>query len=129
VGSFNPLSSYRVFSAKVTQGPDAGLTFQGPLVLGYAGRIQVIGYLYQNPGPPVTVVGTVYGGSANLRFILPGPHSTAALEVSGAGQLQNVARGRPDGLSLAGYGNFSGPGPNDTGHWVMIRPSLGNGRA
>jgi hypothetical protein len=118
----NPLAEYRVFEATVTHGPDTGLTLRGPLVLGYSGRIQVIGFLYQNGGPRLTVVGTVYGGGVFLRVVIPGPHGVGSVELAGSGQLQRVTKGLPDGLSLVGSGNLSGPSHNDSGHWSTIAP-------
>ncbi|WP_154673739.1 hypothetical protein [Singulisphaera acidiphila] len=120
----NPLAAYRVFEATITRGPHAGTTFEGRLVLGVTGRIQVFGYFYPEQGMQrVAVVGTVFGGRASLRFILP---EGGALEVSGSGRLQSVPRGIPGGLSLVGFGNLSGPARNDFGRWETLAPSRVN---
>jgi hypothetical protein len=112
-----------MFLASVERGPDAGLTLRGPLVLGYSGRIQVIGYLYPDSGGrPFTVVGTVYGGGVFLRLIVPKAHSVQALELVGSGQLRGVRGGLPDGMSLVGSGNLSGPLKGDVGHWATFAP-------
>lgn len=119
----NPLAVYRMFVATVERGPDAGLTLRGPLVLGYSGRIQVIGSLYPDSGGrPYTVVGTVYGGGAFLRLVIPKAHAVQALELVGSGQLQGVRGGLPDGMSLIGSGNLSGPLKGDVGHWATFAP-------
>ena len=119
----NPLANYRVFSGTITRGPAAGLTLNGPLVLGIDGRIQVIGYLFQQGGPRVTVVGTVYGGGVSLRFVIPTQKSSIAVEAVGSGQLKLVPNGLLDGLTLAGSGNLSGPDfKRDFGHWSTVAP-------
>jgi hypothetical protein len=117
----NPLSRYRVFEATIQRGPHAGTTFAGPLVLGVTGRIQVFGFFYpEKGGQRVAVVGTLFGGRASLRFILPGG---GALEVSGVGRLQQVPGGIPGGFSLVGSGNLSGPARNDFGSWQTVPPA------
>lgn len=119
----NPLAAYRVFEGTVQRGPDAGLTLKGPLVLGYSGRIQVIGYLFADSGARYTVVGTVYGGSVALRIVIPGRQHTSAIEAVGSGQLRRVAGGLPDGLTLVGSGNANGPDfKRDFGHWLTVPP-------
>lgn len=122
--AIDPLSRYSVFQATIVRGPQAGLVLQGPLVLGYSGRIQVMGEFLPKGGKPILVVGTVFGGGVDLRFVLPGPRGTGALEVAGAGSLRQVPNGLPDGLALIGSGNVSGPNSNDFGHWVMLRPNM-----
>jgi hypothetical protein len=121
VAPANLLAKYRVFEATITRGPHAGTTFEGPLVLGVTGRIQVFGFFYpEKGGQRVAVVGTVFGGRASLRFILPGG---GALEVSGSGRLQQVPQGIPGGSSLVGLGNLSGPARNDFGTWLTVAPA------
>ena len=120
----NPLAAYRVFEATIRRGPHAGTTFEGPLVLGVTGRIQVFGFFYPEKGTQrVAVVGTIFGGRASLRFILP---EGGALEVSGSGRLQRVPRGIPGGSSLVGFGNLSGPARDDFGRWETLAPSRVN---
>ena len=117
----NVVSKYRVFEATIRRGPHAGTTFEGPLVLGVTGRIQVFGFCYpEQGGPRVAVVGTVFGGAVALRFNLPGG---GALEVSGSGRLQRVPRGIAGGLSLVGLGNVTGPARSDFGSWQTVAPS------
>jgi hypothetical protein len=117
----NPaLARYRVFVATITQGKDAGTTISGPMVLGYSGRIQVIGYFFPRSGGRDVVVGTLTGGGATFTVELPGGGS---IQAGGSGQLQGVRGGLPDGLSLVGRGHFFGPGPGDQGSWVTLPPS------
>lgn len=120
----NPLAVYRVFSATITRGPHAGTTFEGPLILAVTGRIQVLGFFYPENGTQrVAVVGTVFGGRASLRFVLP---EGGALEVGGTGRLQRVPRGLvAGGMSLVGLGQLSGPARNDSGSWATHAPSRG----
>lgn len=122
--TIDPLTRYSVFQATIVRGPQAGLVLEGPLVLGYSGRIQVMGEFFPKGGTPILVVGTVFGGGVDLRFVLPGPRGTGALEVAGAGSLRQVPNGLPDGLALIGSGNVSGPASNDVGHWIMLRPNV-----
>ncbi len=119
------LARYRVFIGTITRGPARGLTLQGPLVLGYSGRIQVSGVLFDQSGARDTVVGTVFGGATALRIIVPGPHhTTQALETSGTGQLVNLRGGIPGGMTLVGSGNLNGPDlKRDFGTWETLRAS------
>jgi hypothetical protein len=120
-----PLARYRVFEATITRGPHAGFTLKGPLVLVQTDRIQVFGYVFpETGGRRITVVGTVYGGAASLRFILP---QGGAFEVVGSGRLRRVANGLPGGESLVGLGNVSGPSKNDHGTWLTLAPSKAQG--
>jgi hypothetical protein len=119
----NPLTRYSIFEATITRGPHAGLVFEGPMVLGYNGRIQVNGDMFPATGRPILVVGTVYSGAVNLRFVLPGKFGTGSLEVVGNGTFRQVPRGIPNGLALIGSGNVAGPARTDSGHWVMLRPA------
>jgi hypothetical protein len=116
----NPLVHYRVFVGTITRGRDAGTVLEGPLVVGYSGRIQVIGYFFPAQGGRILVFGTQTGGAIALRFNLP---FGAAIEAVGSGTLQSVRGGLPDGLSLVGSGNLSGPAGNDSGHWETLLPS------
>lgn len=120
----DPLSRYSIVQATIDRGPHAGLVLQGPLVLGISGRIQVTGYLFATSGQTIGVVGTVFAGGANLRFVLPGRFGTGALEVAGSGILRQVPNGLPGGMALIGSGNVSGPASNDSGHWVTLRPNV-----
>jgi hypothetical protein len=119
----SPLAPYRIFEGTVQRGPHKGFTLDGPLVLGYNGRIQVNGFLFQQGGPRITVVGTVFAGGVNLRFVLPGKTGVASVYVTGSGQLRGVRGGLQGGLTLVGSGNLSGPSANDFGHWVTLAPS------
>jgi hypothetical protein len=117
----NPvLGRYRAFVATITQGKDAGTTVEGPIVLGYSGRIQVIGYFFPRDGARDVVVGTLTGGGATFTVELPGGGS---IQAGGSGQLQGVSGGLPGGLSLVGQGHFFGPGPGDQGTWETLAPS------
>lgn len=120
----DPLARYSIFQATIDRGPHAGLVLQGPLVLGISGRIQVNGYLFASSGQTIGVVGTVFAGGANLRFVLPGRFGTGALEVAGSGILRQVPNGLPGGMALIGSGNVSGPASNDSGHWVTLLPNV-----
>jgi hypothetical protein len=120
----NPLAPYRVFEGTITRGPAAGLTLNGPLVLGYSGRIQVIGYLFEPGGTRISVFGTDFGGGVALTFIIPTKTSSVRVLAFGSGQLNGVRGGLPDGLTLVGAGNLSGPDlKRDFGHWATVAPA------
>lgn len=119
-GKTSALDRYRVFIGRITQGPDAGVTVEGPIVVGYSGRIQVTGQFFPKRGPVAFVAGTQTGGSVALRIVMAGG---GAFEAVGSGSLQSVRGGLPGGYSLVGSGNFSGPQGNDTGTWVTLRPT------
>ena len=116
----NPLAPYRIFIGTIKRGPHAGTTFQGPIVLGDDGRIQVNGYFYPKKGGVDVVVGQITVSYPALRIDLPGG---SALEATGNGYLQAVRGGLPGGYSLVGHGNLSGPAGADFGTWVTVAPS------
>lgn len=115
------LAPYWTLQGTVTRGPHAGFTLSGPLALGITdARGQVSGLLFQQGGPPLTVVGGVFGRFVSLRVNLPGG---GAVQLFGTGQLLRVAGGLPDGLALAGSGRLEGPAKADAGSWFTVRPS------
>jgi hypothetical protein len=116
----DPLTRYRVFIGTVTKGPDAGTTFEGPMVVGFSGRIQFIGEFISRSGAVDQVFGTQTGGSVAFSILLPGG---PRLEAAGSGSLNGVPFGFPGGDTLVGYGNLSGPAGNDTGFWETLAPS------
>jgi hypothetical protein len=119
------LASYRVFEGAIVRGPHAGLTLEGPLVLGMTdAHGQVIGLLFERDGTRLAVVGGVFGRRVSLRISLP--HG-GAIEVAGVGQLQRVPGGLSDGLSLVGSGRLDGPGKSDAGTWVTVKPGVVSG--
>jgi hypothetical protein len=124
--SSNPLAHYRVFEGTITRGPAAGrVTLDGPLVLGFGGRIQFSGYLFQQGGPVIYVFGTQTGGGVAMTFNIPTTHHTTERVLAfGSGQLERVPGGLPGGLTLVGSGNLQGPDlKRDTGHWKTVAPS------
>jgi hypothetical protein len=117
----NPLAPYTTFDAAVQRGPHAGLVLSGPIVLGQTdAHGQVIGFLFQNGGPRLTVVGGIFGRRVSLRLVL---HNGGAIEISGVGQLKRVTGGLPGGMALVGSGIISGPAKNDVGAWFTVKPT------
>jgi hypothetical protein len=128
--SQNPLANYRVFEGSITRGPAKGLVnLDGPLVVGFDGRIQFSGYLFPTGGGVDYVFGTETGGGVAMTIVIPTTHhTTVSVSAFGSGQLQGVKGGLPGGMSLVGSGTLQGPDyKRDSGTWETLAPSKAGG--
>jgi hypothetical protein len=122
----NPLANYRVFEGSITRGPAGGrVTLNGPLVVGFDGRIQFSGYLFPTGGGVDYVFGTQTGGGVAMTIVIPTTHrTTVSVTTFGSGHLKSVKGGLPGGMTLVASGNLQDPDyKGDFGTWETLAPS------
>jgi hypothetical protein len=105
------------------------VNLDGPLVVGFDGRIQFSGYLFPSSGGVDYVFGTETGGGVAMTIVIPTTHhTTVSVTAFGSGQLEGVQGGLPGGMSLVGKGNLQGPDyKRDSGTWETLAPSKAGG--
>jgi hypothetical protein len=145
--STNPVDLH--LTGVVSQGPDAGVTFEGALTLTPDASGKVTGSFSTFAGAlmsrvssytPITVTGTLGSKTADLSFDLSGASSMSAAMPAGAAMLAGMAMPHfanlGAGAALHGtgrlladgswVGSFSGPDSADSGSWTAT-PAVAHG--